>query len=273
MDGIKRGWMRYAVVYVAAVLTLAATAAAPSARAAASQVHSRNASSALVPYTALVRWAGVPTIASSRPQHEERSRERILTMTEAVADAGPDDKREQMILDAYRREDWERLLTLCSSQDRAEVLVEALDNVARPRARRLMRQFWTVTDATRDFWPQIIEAFEYCGFVSDTRKRFADEEPVVIYRGDLGDGDGISWTTCLKRAEWFAGYCRSVRAAIVGIPPEHGVPTVWKAEVIGREILGYFEGREEQEVVVRPLPADRRTIVAQGEQLYRPEPR
>jgi hypothetical protein len=37
MDDIKHGWMQYAAVYVAAVLTLAATAAAPSARAAARQ--------------------------------------------------------------------------------------------------------------------------------------------------------------------------------------------------------------------------------------------
>jgi hypothetical protein len=174
------------------------------------------------------------------------------------------------VSEKYRRtetlEAWDKRLILCSSTERAALLVRAVRAVAPEEGRQLLRDHWTSTDATRREWLKIVAAFEKCGFVTDTDKYFTPDECVVIYRGDLGDGDGISWTTDLQRAEWFARYCRGPRAAFVGIPAGYGVPTVWRAEILGQEVLGYFDDRKEQEVVLRPLSAHRRAVITQGEQ-------
>jgi hypothetical protein len=95
------------------------------------------------------------------------------------------------------------------------------------------------------------ELFRRAGYVSDNGRKLSGD--LVIYRGDLGDGDdlddwgnpiGLSWTLSIDVARKFAG-----RAALFS--SDAGCKaTVWEARVKAEDILGCFTG--EQEIVVDP---------------------
>jgi hypothetical protein len=82
-----------------------------------------------------------------------------------------------------------------------------------------------------------------------------DGETFVVYRGVAGVGKkrristGYSWTLRLMQACWFANRGR----------PEPD-PAVYTATVSRSEILAFYNGRNEQEVICRPLPTNIRRL-------------
>jgi hypothetical protein len=80
----------------------------------------------------------------------------------------------------------------------------------------------------------------------------------MIYRGNLGEHPrlGLSWTFSREKAEWFAEYAlNSPRAGFLRLKRADGaepVPTVWVAQIPAKKILGYFNVRDEEEVVPDP---------------------
>ena len=81
-----------------------------------------------------------------------------------------------------------------------------------------------------------VNIFRSVGFVSDDGST-RPTEPIRVYRG--GHAEGMSWTTSLETAEWFAmrlGLDETVLSAIA--PPE--------------AILAIINGRGENEIVVDP---------------------
>lgn len=86
--------------------------------------------------------------------------------------------------------------------------------------------------------------FEATGFVSDRPGAQVPESALTIYRGALGGRvRGLSWTTDLERARWFAE-----RIKLLGRTDA----AVVAAEVHPRHVLATFDGRQEAEVVVKP---------------------
>jgi hypothetical protein len=66
---------------------------------------------------------------------------------------------------------------------------------------------------------------------------------LTIHRGyQYRNADGWSWTLAPKKAEWFAR-----RFEVLG-----GKPTVATGKVKKRDVIAYFSGRREQEIVVDP---------------------
>jgi hypothetical protein len=92
-----------------------------------------------------------------------------------------------------------------------------------------------------------IDLFEIAGFVTDSEDDSWDKLPDVltVYRGidaEFGDSYGLAWTLSLERARWFAHY---------GMRGDSG-GEVYKVEVPKQDVLGYFTGRAEEEIVIDP---------------------
>jgi hypothetical protein len=76
-----------------------------------------------------------------------------------------------------------------------------------------------------------------------TLAQLPDEFP--IYRGFIGKrGEGLSWSLSREKAEWFAR-----RFSLI---TQLGKPQLMVGVVNKRDVLAYFDAREEQEIVVDP---------------------
>ncbi len=167
--------------------------------------------------------------------------------------------------DAYRR------MTMCGSEDRAAVLVEIAREVeGAGMLRELLIEFWTMIEAWggSTIRGEMFEILKRVGYVSDTDERpphgsFAGVEGVLtIYRGNAGEDPlaGHAWTLSAEVGQLFACLPFTMRGAFLGLCRdgsfgeirEGAVATVWRARVLEREVLGYFTGRGEQEIVVDP---------------------
>ena len=92
-----------------------------------------------------------------------------------------------------------------------------------------------------------IDLFEISGFVTDSEDDSWDKlpDPLTVYRGidaEYGDANGLAWTLSLERARWFSHY---------GVQGDSG-GEVYRTEICKADVLGYFTGRSEEEIVLNP---------------------
>lgn len=93
-----------------------------------------------------------------------------------------------------------------------------------------------------------LQLFLECGFISDDSKLQAPTEDLIVYRGSTLDNiHGMSWTTCLTTAKFFAEVYYPER---FGRNAEE--TRVFTATVPPQSILARFSGRDESEVIGRP---------------------
>lgn len=147
--------------------------------------------------------------------------------------------------------DWNHELSMAGSENRAPVLVAALD-AARTKKEKaeLLREWFNLCDALAPQRHDLRRHFKAVGWVTD-----ADEHPdfpVTVYRAAWEDDDvetALSWTTSREKAEWFARYLTGPRAWFLGIrrDDEDVVPYIWQATC--ESAFAYFNGRDEHEVV------------------------
>lgn len=137
--------------------------------------------------------------------------------------------------------------------------------------RAVLREEWARCDGGGDHRAELLELFRRAGYVSDTGRTFTGE--LVVYRGNLGEDPrlGLSWTISKAKARWFALYAlNSPRAWFLGLSRADGeepVPTVWRGAVDADDVIGYFGGRRESEVVLDP------SSVRDVEAILHPRPR
>lgn len=156
-------------------------------------------------------------------------------------------------------------LALYSSESIAAAIVEIAPKLTTDQLREIVRDEWTRCEAHRPVRAEFIEIFKRVGFVHDLDGSDGFEakplpprlrgKTVTIYRGNLGEDepDGISWTLSKATAQFFGRHHMSPRAKfILGTWREDGIPTVWSAQVNTKDVLAYFDGRNEKEVVVDP---------------------
>lgn len=95
---------------------------------------------------------------------------------------------------------------------------------------------------------ELVEIFEQADkaalMTDEERKRLSEMDDIItIYRGvtpyNAKNVKALSWTTDIKRAEWFAHRFN-----------EDG--TVYKAQISKAKVLAYFMGRGESEIIVNP---------------------
>jgi transcriptional regulator with XRE-family HTH domain len=116
---------------------------------------------------------------------------------------------------------------------------------------RLLDLAWTTDEAPRRNQRVWLRLFREAGFTTDTWQRLTGE--LTIYRGTAGGerSPGMAWTLDEASARWFAR-----RSAMT----YRRNPTVYRARVHAEDVLAYFAGRNEQEVVVDPATLSAREI-------------
>lgn len=106
---------------------------------------------------------------------------------------------------------------------------------------------WPEQHLTPESWVML---FDTVGYLVDgeTRERADDlPEVVTLYRGAIpGRREGMSWTTRLETAQWFAHRFDGIRLG--GAPAEVG--QVWRIDIPRDYVLARFNHRGESEHVV-----------------------
>lgn len=156
-------------------------------------------------------------------------------------------------------------LGIAESQDRADRLIawDEQYHLTDDEVREVLESEWSHTEAwsgderlrngMMGFLRRVAPLFVYGDDDEREHVNALSPEPLTIYRGNLGEPPGGgSWTLDPETAERFATQMASLRGRVVfGIEPKPDhVPTVWRALIDPRHILGYFNDRAEREVVV-----------------------
>lgn len=140
--------------------------------------------------------------------------------------------------------EWNRHIALYERPHRLSTLIQLyrFDLISPAELNELLSEWWTDTEFPHTQQHRLVEIFREAGFVSDERPR--PTESLTIYRGQReGDPPGMSWTLSLGRARWFAKRWKK--------DGEKGV--VLAVHIPPDVILGLFDRRNEEEVVVDPL--------------------
>lgn len=146
--------------------------------------------------------------------------------------------------------DWTREIVLADSQNRAAVLVRALQATPDSAGKReLLSSWFNNCDAIRDSLPNLRAEFEAAGEVTDSDWRV--DLPAVVYRGAYHDDDSanaLSWTTRRETAEFFARALVGLRSRLVlGMYREDATPTIFQG--VCTDAFGFLNGRGEHEIV------------------------
>lgn len=166
---------------------------------------------------------------------------------------------------------------MAGSHNRAAVIAGLAQHDLEPEAlRELLAYQWPMVDGSRGFSDEIVGLFYKAGFTTDQEGFTPEDLPrdgdgdIEIFRGNVGEDptDGFSWTLSRKVAETFASAPFGIRAQILGYGAhredgEEPVATVWGGWAWPENVLGYFNGRGEQEVIVH-RPAYQPIMVAQA---------
>lgn len=172
--------------------------------------------------------------------------------------------KEAHVAELYEAGDYDRIVGLCGSEEVPAVLAQIAHRISDDEARDLLLGHWTRCEAHREYRDDLLALFRRAGFVTDVYEEFGNGDlpkrlkgkTVTVYRGNLGEPEpvGLCWTLKRATAEFFCRYMTSLRARIVfGIDHDWSTnPTVWKAKVKTSDVLGYFDGRDEAEVIVDP---------------------
>jgi hypothetical protein len=177
-------------------------------------------------------------------------------------------EQEKLIDDLAAERKFGEALVFVGSESRAEKLVDWDEqyHYTDEEARQLVTDFWSVTEAwsgdqrLRDGMFNLLKRVAPIHVTTDPE--YGDVRPLnysathTVYRGNLGETPGAymsSWTLDPKVGELFANMSAGPRGWFLGMARtdgEEGVPTVWQGTVDAADILGYFDDRSEQEVVI-----------------------
>lgn len=167
-------------------------------------------------------------------------------------------ERARLIAEKANEGDWTGALILCDSQERAPVLVRAMETLEGDDLRKLVAEWWSTTEA----WSGVPELRE--GMMAGLRKASPvivpsddpgrHQEPpegrFKVYRGNLGETpQGGSWSLDREIAENFARMATGPRGQIVFGYPADGTGTIWQADCDSDDVLGFFDDRQEYEIV------------------------
>src|SRR5215204_2938992 len=143
---------------------------------------------------------------------------------------------------------WDNNLSACDSTSRSYQLLRVMlsTGLTDDEKRRLIEEYWTLCEA----WGDLLE---YALVMLAQLKPVGDPLPqagtLTVYRATGGvEPDGGSWTLRRDVADFFARMINSPRGAILGM--RSTTPAIWRAQVDTDDVLGYFDGRNEAEVVI-----------------------
>ena len=146
--------------------------------------------------------------------------------------------------EAEERGDWDRVLRLRERPFRMESLLSMWEDDEFDVAylARLLRWVWVDSEDPQIYGTdRLVALFGAAGFVTDEETHDGPPtEPIMVFRGTLPRWTrSLAWTRSMDIAVWFAQ--RYDRGG-----------SVYEATVEPCDVLGMFDGRGEQEVVIDP---------------------
>jgi len=183
-------------------------------------------------------------------------------------------RKDDVIREAMEEGDYDRVLVMHGSEQRALPLIACCADVCDGEARRLVEKWWSVTEAwsgdpvLRAGMHDLIKRVAYVETLDEDHPRPLPSGMVTIFRGNNGEtpDEGVgSWTLDYDQAVFFASATKSLRGMFLGLYDEDGVPSIWRAYVPAGKVLGYFDDRAEQEVVVDAADLIDITLVAEAQ--------
>ena len=187
------------------------------------------------------------------------------------------ENKKKAVAEAELTKNWETYIWLHERPFRLDAFLSIRHHLGPKRYFRLLREVWTDSEnpsVNKDIWlmlfnnPDIVEFPK--DFIKASRSRYlmtpaerkvkvklriqhmgvsAVRKPTRIYRGYHDDGtgdidgtDGLSWTLSYEKAEWF-----STRLMVRG-----DTAMVVHGECDPDDMIGYFQDRGEDEVVIDP---------------------
>lgn len=165
---------------------------------------------------------------------------------------------------AFDRERFDHDAMMAGSHNRAAVIAGLAEYDLEPELlRELLAYQWPMVDGSRGFTRPILDLFLRAGFTTDQEGFEVEDLPtdgdgdIEIFRGNVGEdpNTGFSWTLDRKVAETFAAAPFGIRAQILGYGAhredgEEPIASVWGGWTWPEQVLGYFNGRGEQEIIV-----------------------
>ena len=164
--------------------------------------------------------------------------------------------------DLLNRRKWEQALFVVERPYRADALAELIEERGVRSLLSAIRYVWSDTESVFSNW----QTWEYIWAQAEKTKRGKRRENLIyvmdkperaffaalpdkfiVYRGFKKEGGevGYSWTLDRSMGEWFAR-----RYAY------QGQPMLAKMEVNKSDVLAYFNGRKESEIVLHPIVVD-----------------
>lgn len=169
----------------------------------------------------------------------------------ALANRQLEHKR-KALADAINEEDWTSAVWIHERPYRIQVLLEFADHMTDQVFWEILGSIWTDSEniwQNENEWRNLLESDrpgrEHV-MDDDDRRAFNDlPDKIDIYRGCISEQneDGLSWTTNVKVAEFFA-------KRFAGL--HDGDPIILCGTVDKSDVLFYSAGRNESEVVVLP---------------------
>lgn len=181
-------------------------------------------------------------------------------------------RKDEVVHEAMEEGDYDQVLMLHGSEQRALPLIACCSEVSTDKARELVKKWWSVTEAwsgdpmLRAGMHDLIKRVAYVETFDHNNPRPLPSGLVQIFRGNNGEvPDGVgSWTLDYDQACFFASATKSLRGMFLGLYDENGVPSIWQAYVPSGKVLGYFDDRAEQEVVVDAADLIDVTLIAEA---------
>lgn len=143
---------------------------------------------------------------------------------------------------------WSRITTGAGRNDFPALLAEFWDRLTPDDLRTALHEAWTLAEFPEqgidaESWTFLFDQVEY-QVDGEARDRDDDlPEIVTLYRGAIEDRrTGMSWTSDLDQARWFANRFSGLRDTTAGY--------VWRIDIPRDYVLARFTGRNEAEHVV-----------------------
>ena len=160
--------------------------------------------------------------------------------------------RQQWLAEAKESRNWVRYFDVIEPAYRLKKLKEVLNELTDSDYWERLGQMYILTEIVSFQQKTVRDLFsssrpEREKLMDAEERKILDDLPdeVTIYRGyDLNNSKGWSWTLSEEKAEWFANRWRKAY-------PERK-RRVATGKVRKKDIIAYFDGRNEKEIVVNP---------------------
>ena len=155
--------------------------------------------------------------------------------------------------------DWRHVVWLHERPYRLDAFMSVSDRLDDDDYWSLLADLWLDSEniwQNLDQWRQLFESTRPGSPMTADENAALDAmpDPIPVYRGGIEDRNeyGLSWTTDRERAEWFA----------VRMASDDDVAVVLEGMVARQDVVAYFTGRGEDEIVV--FDADLVDVVARA---------